>query len=289
MPALSQCFSPVSFSLFLFSDHSNIQCQETSFCQSSTGRKASLQGRRLTSSRTGAFHGGKCQEGNGNPLQSSCLENPMDGGAWWAAVHGVAESRTRLSDFTFTFHLQALEKEMATHSSVLAWRIPGMGEPGGLPSMGSHRVGHDWSDLAAAGAAWGKWKHWEQCFHLSSLLLISQYVIKGVTATLILACWTTAALARPSSWQAPTLRVGLDFCLLLYSPEPYYFYSIQVLYTHYCFCGLFSILLRKSEFRSQGGLVWSSADNRDLSSATLPSWYVLEKSMCSQLQYFSSV
>ena len=74
----------------------------------------------------------------------------MDGGAWWAAVHGVSRSRTRLSDFTLTFHFHALEKEMATHSSVLAWRIPGMGEPGGLPSMGSHRVGHDWSDLAAA-------------------------------------------------------------------------------------------------------------------------------------------
>ena len=82
-------------------------------------------------------------EGNGTPLQYSCLENPMDGGAWKAAVHGVAEGRTRLSDFTFTFHFHALEKEMATHSSVLAWRIPGMGEPGGLPSMGSHIVGHD--------------------------------------------------------------------------------------------------------------------------------------------------
>ena len=77
----------------------------------------------------------------------------MDGGAWWAAVHGVARSRTRLSDFTFTFHFHALEKEMATHSSGLAWRIPGMGEPGGLPSLGLHGVGHDWSDLAAA-AAW---------------------------------------------------------------------------------------------------------------------------------------
>ena len=73
----------------------------------------------------------------------SCLENPMDGGAWWAAVHGVAKSRTRLSDFTFTFHFHALEKEMVTHSSVLAWRIPGAGESGGLPSMGSHRVGHN--------------------------------------------------------------------------------------------------------------------------------------------------
>ena len=82
-------------------------------------------------------------EGNGTPLQYSCLANPMDGGAWWAAVHGVAKSRTRLSDFTVSFHFHALEKEMATHSSVLAWRIPGTGEPGGLPSMGSHRVGHD--------------------------------------------------------------------------------------------------------------------------------------------------
>ena len=82
-------------------------------------------------------------EGSGTPLQYSCLENPMDGGAWWAVVHGVPEGRTRLSNFTFTFHFHALEKEMATHSSVLAWRIPGMGEPGGLPSLGLHRVGHD--------------------------------------------------------------------------------------------------------------------------------------------------
>ena len=89
-------------------------------------------------------------EGNGTSLQYSCLENPMDGGAWWTAVHRVTKSETRLSDFTFTFHFHALEKEMATHSSVLAWRIPGIGEPGGLPSMESHRVGHNWSDLAAA-------------------------------------------------------------------------------------------------------------------------------------------
>ena len=89
-------------------------------------------------------------EGNGTPLQYSCLENSMDRGAWKAAVHGVDEGRTRLSDFTFTFHFPALEKEMATHSTVLAWRIPGTAEPDGLPSMGSHRVGHDWSDLAAA-------------------------------------------------------------------------------------------------------------------------------------------
>ena len=82
-------------------------------------------------------------EGNGKPLQYSCLENPMGEGTWWAAVHGVKKSRTRLSDFTFTFHLHALKKEMAIHTSVLAWRLPGTGEPGGLPSMGSHRVGHD--------------------------------------------------------------------------------------------------------------------------------------------------
>ena len=82
-------------------------------------------------------------EGNGNPLQCSCLENPRDRGAWWAAVYGVRQSRTSLSVFTFTFYFLALEKEMATHSSVLAWRIPGTGDPGGLLSMGSHRIGHD--------------------------------------------------------------------------------------------------------------------------------------------------
>ena len=82
-------------------------------------------------------------EGNGTPLQYSCLENPMDGGAWKATVHGVAEGQTRLSGFTFTFHFHALEKEMVTYSNVLSWRIPGTGDPGGLPSMGSHRVGHD--------------------------------------------------------------------------------------------------------------------------------------------------
>ena len=94
-----------------------------------------------------------CGEGNGTPLQYSCLENPMDGGTWWAAVHRVTRNQTRLRDFTFTFHFHALEKEMATHSSVLAWRIPGTGEPAGLLSIGAHRVGHDSSNLAAAAAA----------------------------------------------------------------------------------------------------------------------------------------
>ena len=111
-------------------------------------------------------------EGNGTPLQYSCLENPMDGRAWWAAVHGVAKSQTQLSDLTFTFHFHALEKEKATHSSVLAWRIPGMAEPGGLPSMGSHRLGHDWSDLAVAAAAY-------QVFKLNTESFVFVYLLKN--------------------------------------------------------------------------------------------------------------
>ena len=82
-------------------------------------------------------------EGTGNPLRYSCLENPMDGEAWWAAVHGVAKSRTRLSDFTLTFHFHALEKAMVTHSSSFAWKIPWMEEPGRLQYIESQRVGHD--------------------------------------------------------------------------------------------------------------------------------------------------
>ena len=100
-----------------------------------------------------AYYVSLLREGNGTPLQYSCLENPMDEGSWQAAVLGVTKSWARLSNFPFTFHFHALEKEIATHSSVLAWRIPGTVEPGGLPSMGSHRVGHNWSDLAAAAAA----------------------------------------------------------------------------------------------------------------------------------------
>ena len=101
----------------------------------------------------------------------------MDGGAWWATVHGVTESRTRLSDFTFTFHSYALEKEMATHSSVLALRIPGTGEPGGLPSMGLHRVGHDWSDLAACNLSQSHFpfSFIEVIFILSFFFLISVF------------------------------------------------------------------------------------------------------------------
>ena len=103
----------------------------------------------------------------------------MDRGAWWAAVHGVAKSQTRLSDFTFTFHFPALEKDMAAHSSVLAWRIPGTGEPSGLLSLGSQRVGHDWSNAAAAAARWqcailALWFHarhkWGQLCNCSAFL-----------------------------------------------------------------------------------------------------------------------
>ena len=109
----------------------------------------------------------------GNPLQYSCLENPMDGGAWWAAVHGVTKSWARLSDFTFIFHFHALELKMVTHSSVLAWRIPGMGEPGGLPYMGLHRVRHDWSNLAAAA------------HHTSKFLFLSFFYERSSLAPLV--------------------------------------------------------------------------------------------------------
>ena len=92
------------------------------------------------------------REGNGTPTPVLLPGKSVDSRAQWAAVHGVAKSRTHLSDFTFTFHFHALEVKMATHSSVLAWRIPGTGEPGWPPSMGSHRVGHNLSDFAAAAA-----------------------------------------------------------------------------------------------------------------------------------------
>ena len=113
--------------------------------------------------------GNNILKSNGTPLQYPCLENPMDGGSWWAAVHGVAKSWTQLSNFIFTFHFHALEKEMATHSSVLAWRISGTGEPGGLPSMGSHRVGHNWSDLASAAAAANHLILWHPLLLLASI------------------------------------------------------------------------------------------------------------------------
>ena len=122
-------------------------------------------------------------EGNGTPLQYSCLENPMDGGAWKAAVHGVTKSRTQLSDFTFTFHFHALEKEMATHSSVLAWRIPGTGEPGGLTSLG--RTESDTTEVT-----WQQWRPLARCAvrapHCSGLSLLSRAV--GACASVVTAC-----------------------------------------------------------------------------------------------------
>ena len=98
----------------------------------------------------------------------------MDGGAWKAAVHAVAEGRTRLSDFPFTFPFHALEEEIATHSSALAWRIPGTGEPGGLPSMGLHRVGHDWSDLAAEDNGINKYEYiwWHIITRLTLVIIL---------------------------------------------------------------------------------------------------------------------
>ena len=109
-----------------------------------------------------------------NPLQYSCLENPMGRGAWRAVVHGVAKSWIRLSNFTFTFHFHALEKETAAHSSVLAWRIPGMAEPGGLPSKGSHRVGHDWRGLAASASSRWESTTWESNWKVSKILIWSE-------------------------------------------------------------------------------------------------------------------
>ena len=110
--------------------------------------------------------------GTSSRLWQVCLENPMDGGAWKAAVHGVARSQTWLSNLTFTFHFHVLEKEMATHSSFLAWRITGTGEPDGLPSMGSHRVGHDCSTLYV------QMEHWRVTYLVYSLPTSKQKALK---------------------------------------------------------------------------------------------------------------
>ena len=146
------------------------------------------------------------REGNGTPLKYFCLENPMDGGAWWAAVHAVAKSRTRLNNFTFTFQFHAIEKEMATHSSVLTQRIPGTGEPAGLPSMWSHRVGLDWSDLAAKAATSTRWP-WARKFHArrrSSHSLFPAYHF----------VWECLSLLLAQSIYT------LSFCLSLYHIKP---------------------------------------------------------------------
>ena len=157
----------------------------------------------------------------------------MDRGAWWAALHGVAKSRTRLSNFTFTFHFHALEKEMATHSSVLAWRIPGTREPDGLPSMGSHRVGHEWSDLAAAAAdsrealgfeamssvfnrrklkqLWERQKYGEWCWLLSTSLSCIQslkhyYTNNNKTNMFKIFLLNLSLMMKPNPWYKNKLR-----------------------------------------------------------------------------------
>ena len=149
-------------------------------------------------------------EGNGTPLQYSCLENPTDGGAWWAAVHGIAKNRTRLSDFTFTFHFHALEKELATNSSVLAWRIPGTGEPGGLPSMGSHRVGHDWSDSSSSSSVFSVNPKFPNCPSYPFLLLatISLFLCLWIYITIFFKDW----IRRLGNWRllVITTRVQLE-------------------------------------------------------------------------------
>ena len=129
----------------------------------------------------------------------------MDGGAWWAAVHGVAKSRTWLSNFTFTFHFHALEKEMATHFSVLAWRVPGTGEPGGLPSMGSHRVGHDWSDLAAREKLTHiLWRSTPCCVPLCDPM---DYTVHGILQARILEC-VAIPFSRGSSQPRNRIQVS---------------------------------------------------------------------------------
>ena len=138
-------------------------------------------------------------EGNGTPLQYSCLDNPMDRGAWKAADHGVEKNRTWLSDFTFTCPFHALEKEVATHSSVLAWRIPGMGEPGGPLSMGLHRVGHDWSDLAARQQKRILGHKSFPHLYWNTILCFAATVITVYMAFLIISDWT------PVMWHQSTL------------------------------------------------------------------------------------
>ena len=166
--------------------------------------------------------------GNGNPLQYSCLENSMNGGARQSAVHGVAKSQTRLSNFTFSFYFHALEKEMAAHSSVLAWRIPGTGEPGGLPSMGLHRVRHDWSDLAAAAnyflgfSMYGSFKLlMNSWLSLCGRLLTIFYCIKAFSNLCNLRIKNTESLQWKGGIRSPfsTLYTPIKVILFLMHPS----------------------------------------------------------------------
>ena len=141
----------------------------------------------------------------------------MDRRACWAAVHGVAKSRTWLGDFTFIFHFHTLEKEMATHTSVLAWRIPGTGEPGGLPSMGSHRVGHDWSDLATAAAA-SLWTssliHSTQVRYISSSIKKKKFVLNKRERNLVNFSFQQSRLYFVPKNTQNFLKRMLDFAML---------------------------------------------------------------------------
>ena len=140
----------------------------------------------------------------------------MDGRAWKAAVHGVAEGRTRLSDFTFTFHFDALEKEMATRSSVLAWRILGTGEPGGLLSMGSHRVRHDWSDLAAVAAAAITITKWQLCDPEGCVKLTVLIISQCIRSDQI-SCLVMSDSSRPHESQCIHISIILLYTLNLHN------------------------------------------------------------------------
>ena len=166
----------------------------------------------------------------------------MDGGAWWAAVHGLAKSRTWLSDFTFTFHFHALEKEMATHSSVLARRIPGTGEPGGLPSVGSHRVGHDWSDLAAAAV--DLYIIWLNDILIENWLLKTSFLTKKQTTYIFQMCLciqhvlAIPILKQRFGWMPLTfylqwILIVVAICGFSLLPSLYPFYSPPFKYLKY--------------------------------------------------------
>ena len=154
-------------------------------------------------------------EGVGTPLQYSCLGNSMNKGAWWAAVHGVVKSRTGLSDFTFTFHFPALEKEMATHSSVLAWRIPGTGEPGGLPSMGLHRVRDDWCDWEAAARM--------MLQALGIFTFTACHTVVSLSHCLRQAWLLSVSGSQLSSWDLTSLSLGFP----LYTPGLDHFFPVS--------------------------------------------------------------
>ena len=188
-------------------------------------------------------------EGDGTPLQYSCLANPMDRGAWKAAVHGVAEGWTWLSDFTFTFHFHALEKEMATHSSVLPWRSPGTGEPGGLLSMGSHRVGHDWSDLVVV--SWSCFLPSNKCFNFVTTVTVHSgnlepKKIKSVTVSIISPSICHKVMGPDS--------MILVFWMLTFKPEVNIFLEFTCFFYDPTYVD--SLIFRSSAFSKSNSYIW---------------------------------